>query len=94
MLFGRAALESRPITTRPASFDDGLDRLEALVQQLEGGHLGLEEALQRFEEGVALSLELQKQLAEAQRRVEVLRRGLGGEYQAEPMAEPTDGEPS
>ena len=67
------------------SFDDGLDRLEALVQQLESGSLGLEEALSRFEEGVQLSQALQKQLAEAQRRVEVLKAGLGGEYRADPL---------
>lgn len=67
------------------SFDDGLDRLEALVQQLESGNLSLEEALTRFEEGVQLSQALQKQLAEAQRRVEVLKAGLGGEYRADPL---------
>jgi exodeoxyribonuclease VII small subunit len=78
------------MTTHPSSFDDGLDRLEALVQLLENGHLSLEEALQRFEEGVALSQGLHQQLADAQRRVEILRQGLGGEYRAEPM----DGEPS
>jgi exodeoxyribonuclease VII small subunit len=67
------------------SFDDGLDRLEALVQQLEAGSLSLEDALAKFEEGVGLSKTLQEQLAEAQRRVEVLKRGLGGEYRAEEM---------
>ena len=70
------------------SFDDGLDRLEALVQQLESGNLSLEEGLARFEEGVQLSQGLQKQLAEAQRRVEVLKAGLGGENRAEPLDEP------
>ena len=70
------------------SFDDGLDRLETLVQQLESGSLSLEEALARFEEGVQLSQALQKQLAEAQRRVEVLKAGLGGEYRAEPLDDP------
>ncbi|MDE3245578.1 MAG: exodeoxyribonuclease VII small subunit [Acidobacteriota bacterium] len=67
------------------SFDDGLDRLEALVQQLEAGNLSLEQALSTFEEGVGLSKALQEQLAEAQRRVEVLKRGLGGEYRAESL---------
>jgi exodeoxyribonuclease VII small subunit len=67
------------------SFDDGLDRLEALVQKLEGGALGLEEALATFEEGVKLSQGLQAQLAQAQRRVEVLKASLGGEYRAEPL---------
>ncbi len=68
-----------------ASFDDGLDRLEALVQELETGSLGLEEALARYEEGVRLSQALQQQLNEAQRRVEVLKQGLGGEYRADPL---------
>ena len=40
---------------QPASFDDGLDRLETLVQKLESGQLGLEEALREFEDGVNLS---------------------------------------
>jgi exodeoxyribonuclease VII small subunit len=72
--------------SQPApSFDDGLDRLEALVQQLEGGHLSLEDALARFEEGVKLSQDLQSQLAQAQRRVEVLKAGLQGEYRVEPL---------
>ncbi len=78
------------------SFDDGLDRLEALVQQLEGGQLSLEEALARFEEGVRLSQDLQAQLAQAQRRVEVLKTGLQGEYRVEPLdagpGEPGEGE--
>ncbi|WP_306598131.1 exodeoxyribonuclease VII small subunit [Geothrix sp. 21YS21S-2] len=73
------------MTNPTPSFDDGLDRLEALVQRLEAGNLGLEEALQQFEEGVGLSRTLQQQLAAAQRRVEVLKQGLGGEYRAEPL---------
>jgi exodeoxyribonuclease VII small subunit len=78
------------MTTPTPSFDDGLDRLEALVQKLETGSLGLEEALLEFEAGVKLSQVLQQQLADAQRRVEVLKQGLGGEFRAEPL----DGEPS
>ncbi len=67
------------------SFDDGLDRLEALVQKLEGGSLGLEEALSVFESGVKLSQQLQGQLAEAQRRVEVLKASLDGGYRVESL---------
>jgi exodeoxyribonuclease VII small subunit len=78
------------MTTQPASFDDGLDRLETLVQKLESGHLTLEEALLEFEQGVALSQALQQQLGDAQRRVEVLKQGLGGEFRADPL----EGEPS
>ena len=70
-----------------SSFDDGLDQLEALVQKLEGGSLGLEEALSVFESGVKLSQRLQGQLADAQRRVEVLKSSLGGGYRVEPLDE-------
>ena len=76
-----------PKNDAPQNFDDGLDQLEALVQQLESGHLSLEEALGSFEEGMKLSQALQQQLAAAQRRVEVLKAGLGGEYRAEPLDE-------
>lgn len=75
------------MSATPSSFDEGLDRLEGLVQQLERGDLGLEEALGRFEEGIALSKALQQQLAEAQRRVEVLKQGLEGGYRAEPLGD-------
>lgn len=75
-----------PDASQP-SFDDGLDRLEALVQKLEGGSLGLEEALSVFESGVKLSQQLQGQLAEAQRRVEVLKASLDGGYRVEPLDE-------
>ncbi|MBS1785101.1 MAG: exodeoxyribonuclease VII small subunit [Acidobacteria bacterium] len=75
------------------SFDDGLDRLESLVQKLEGGSLGLEEALSVFESGVKLSQQLQGQLAEAQRRVEVLKAGLESGYRVEPLPDGLDDTP-
>lgn len=67
------------------SFDRGLEKLEALVQKLEGGALGLEDALQHYEDGMKLSTALQQQLESARRKVEVLRQGQGGEYAAESL---------
>jgi exodeoxyribonuclease VII small subunit len=67
------------------SFDEGLSLLEAAVQKLEGGALGLEEAMQCYEDGMKLSAALQEKLSAAQRRVEVLRQGPGGEYYAESL---------
>jgi len=68
--------------TNQLSFDEGLDKLESSVQKLENGGLGLEDALQCYEDCMKLSAELSRQLAAAQRKVEVLRQGLGGEYMA------------
>ena len=54
------------------SFEQGIERLEAIVDRLEEGELPLEEALQAFEEGVALTRRCAGQLDVAERRIEEL----------------------
>jgi exodeoxyribonuclease VII small subunit len=66
-------------------FEEGLAGLEKLVDELENGELGLDEALKRFEKGVKLSAQLQAALEGAQRKVEKLARGAGGEAKLEPF---------
>lgn len=82
---GPPSIKMGTMTNPTEPFDHSLDRLETLVQQLESGALPLEAALERFEEGIALTRALQEQLSEAQRRVEVLKQGLAGEYRTEPL---------
>lgn len=52
--------------------DEILDRLEAVVQQLETGDLPLEEALRRFEHGVGLARRGSTLLDTVEERVEQL----------------------
>jgi len=66
------------------TFEQNLDRLEALVKRLEESELPLEEALKLFEEGTALSAGCRKQLEEAEHRVEVLTKTADG-IVAEPI---------
>ncbi len=54
------------------SFRDALAQLDAIVAKLEGNTLELEESLVGYERGVALLSSLQKRLAGAQQKVEVL----------------------
>ena len=56
-------------SVEPLAFEEGLGRLEALVDELEGGELSLEEGVEHYREGVELLVELQKQLAGAESRV-------------------------
>ncbi len=65
-------------------FEEGMERLEQLVGELEGGELPLERALGAFEEGVGLARALDRQLDEAAQRVEVLLRE-GGRLATEPL---------
>ena len=55
-----------------ASFEAGLDQLDAVVKQLESGELPLDRALELFEKGVQLSDTCRKQLEDAETRVEIL----------------------
>lgn len=67
-----------------AKFEECLQKLESIVDQLEKGNLPLEQALKLFEQGVDLSNSCRKELEEAEGRVEVLLKH-NGKLQAEPF---------
>ena len=60
-------------------FKAGLDRLEQVIRGLEGDELELEDAIERYEEGLKLFRHLTGILLDAEKRVEVLRGEKGGE---------------
>ena len=66
-------------------FERALAELERLVERLESGDLPLEEALQTFERGVALTRHCQSALKAAQQKVEILLK-RNAEAGVEPFA--------
>lgn len=68
------------------SFEKNLERLDAIVRELEDAELPLEKALQLYEEGMKLSEVCHKQLEEAEGRVEILMKKTGGKVVAEPFS--------
>lgn len=77
------AQSSKP--AKPESFEKNVERLDAIVRQLEDTDLPLEKALEIYEEGMKLSEVCQKQLQEAEGRVQVLMKRAGGKITAEPF---------
>ncbi|MCZ8130370.1 MAG: exodeoxyribonuclease VII small subunit [Steroidobacteraceae bacterium] len=68
------------VPTDVPDFEAAMAELESLVERLERGDLPLEESLQAFERGVALTRTCQAALREAEQKVEVLlKRADGGE---------------
>jgi exodeoxyribonuclease VII small subunit len=67
------------------TFEDALQRLEQLVDQLEAGQLGLEESLKVFEEGVGLARRCARYLDDAEKRIELLTRDESGTLRTEPL---------
>jgi exodeoxyribonuclease VII small subunit len=69
---GDEAPSASLVTTEELSFEQSIERLSDIVEELEGGDLPLEESLRLFEEGVKLARTSQAKLDRAEKRVEEL----------------------
>ena len=70
-------------------FEECIQRLEKIVDQLEKGEIPLEQALKLFEEGIELSGNCRKELDDAEGKVEILLK-QNGKLQAEPFEAAAD----
>ena len=66
------------------NFEQCLQRLEAIVQELEKGDVPLDKALALFEEGIQLSGSCRKELEDAEGKIEILLK-QNGKLQPEPF---------
>lgn len=58
--------------TQEVQFESALAELETLVAQMESGNLSLDESLQAFERGIALTRHCANALAQAELKVQAL----------------------
>ncbi|WP_274025836.1 exodeoxyribonuclease VII small subunit [Vibrio parahaemolyticus] len=54
------------------TFEATIEELDSLVDQLENGELALDDALRKFERGIALARAGQTKLSDAEQRVSIL----------------------
>jgi exodeoxyribonuclease VII small subunit len=84
-----------------ANFEEAMQRLEKIVEEMESGELPLEELIVRYEEGMKLVKICQERLATAEQRIEIITRNSAGKpvvkkfeppaaAQPEPQGEPKD----
>ena len=66
------------------NFEDALKELEDIVQTLESGDGGLDDAIRSYERGVALKQHCEAKLQEAQARVEKVVLSADGDIDLEP----------
>ncbi len=60
------------MAVKKQSFEEGMNRLEAIVAQLEKGECGLDQSLKLFEEGAKLALQCEQLLDQAEQKVNLL----------------------
>ena len=73
-----------PMSSKPKApsvelnFEKAMDRLEAIVEQMESGKLPLEDLIVRYEEGMGLVKICQERLASAEQKIEIIARNSAG----------------
>jgi exodeoxyribonuclease VII small subunit len=74
----RQRLQFPPMTkknqTPPKSFEDALAELERLLAEIEGGEIGLEESLLKYERGNFLIQHCRQILGAAEKQIEMLNK--------------------
>ena len=73
--------------TPPKSFEDALHELEQILAEIEGGELGLEESLVKYERGNFLIHHCRGVLGQAEKQIELLSKSADGGLVATPMPE-------
>ena len=75
------------------TYEQQLQQLETLIEQLENGDLSLDQTLAAYEQGVALIRACQQQLEQAEQRIQLLAHDANGEETLVPFVDPGDGQP-
>jgi len=70
-----SAAKGKPSAAEP-DFEKAMAEIEAIVERIEGGEVGLEDALAQYERGVALINLCRARLGRAQQQVEDLTKRL------------------
>src|SRR5437868_7871404 len=72
-------MSSKPKTAAAElNFEKAMDRLEAVVEQMESGKLPLEDLIVRYEEGMNLVKICQERLTNAEQKIEIIARNSAG----------------
>jgi exodeoxyribonuclease VII small subunit len=71
----------------PKSFEEALRELERILAEIEGGEVGLEESLVKYERGNFLIRHCRGILGAAEKQIELLSGQVDGEIKSEPLEE-------
>jgi exodeoxyribonuclease VII small subunit len=76
--------------TPPKSFEEALAELERILAEIEGGELGLEESLAKYERGNFLIHHCRGVLNVAEKQIDLLSKSADGGLTATPMQDATE----
>jgi exodeoxyribonuclease VII small subunit len=71
----------------PKNFEEALRELEKILSEIEGGQVGLEESLLKYERGNFLIQHCRGILSGAEKQIELLSKQADGDIKSEPLDE-------
>jgi len=74
------------------TFEQAIGVLQEIVEKVETGQIGLEEAIGQYETGCKLVQHCKKILEGAERKIEILSKGLDGQIAAQPFSVDVNGD--
>ena len=78
--------------SKKPTFEQCLAELEKIVSQIESGQIGLEESIQRYEKGTRLIQQCRTILDAAEKKIQLLAKGEGGELSVDGQTEIEQGQ--
>ena len=76
--------EPRKNTGTKKTFEERLERLEDLGDEIRRSDIPLDDAIKAFEEGIKLARDLEKDLEKIESRIEILMNGSDAEVEEKP----------
>jgi exodeoxyribonuclease VII small subunit len=77
--------KNEPEAESDLTFEQALEKLESIVQQIEQGKIGLEASIAKYEEGMRLIQRCRRILSDAEQKIQRLQLSETGQLEAEPF---------
>ena len=76
-------------TPKNLKFEQAMERLDAIVEAMESGEIGIEESISKYEEAMQLAAHCRRILDESEQRIKKIQIDSAGQLQTEPFEPPT-----
>lgn len=75
---------------RQQSFEEGIKRIEHIVEALESGEISLEESIKLYRDGVEILEYCSNKLSDAEKQVMILQKNSNNQFRQEPFTEKSE----
>lgn len=76
-------------TPKNLKFEQAMERLDAIVEAMESGQIGIEESISKYEEAMQLAAHCRRILDEAEQRIKKIQLDAADEPKTAPFKPPT-----